>query len=80
MISEDENALRAPASALFRVDSEWAVFKVVNRCARRTVVRIGRNNGFDAEVLDGLEEGDRIVLFPGGGVEDGSLVKANKPA
>jgi len=80
VIWEDENALRAPASALFRVDGEWAVFKVVNRRARRTVVRIGRNNGVDAEVLEGLEEGDRIVLFPGGGVEDGSLVKANAPA
>jgi len=80
VIWEDKDALRVPASALFRVGEDWAVFKVVNKRARRTIIRIGRNNGVNAEVLEGLEDGDTIILFPGGAVEDGALVKASPPA
>jgi len=79
VIWDDENALRIPASALFREGGEWAVFRVESGRARRTKVSIGRNNGVEAQVLDGIEEGDTIILFPGGGVEDGALVKENKP-
>lgn len=78
VIWENAAALRAPASALFRTDGDWAVFKIDRDRARRTIVKIGRNNGVDAEVVSGLDEGDRIVLFPGGGVEDGALVAPNK--
>ena len=76
VIWEDANALRVPASALFRVDGEWAVFRVEAGRARQAVIKIGRNNGVDAEVLEGLEEGDAVILFPGGGVENGALVTA----
>ena len=77
VIWEDADALRVPASALFRADDKWAVYRVEGGAARRTAISIGRNNGVDAEVLEGLDEGDRIVLFPGGGVSDGTRVKAN---
>ena len=76
VIWEDANALRVPASALFRVDGEWAVFRVEAGRARQAVIKIGRNNGVDAEVLEGLEEGDAVILFPGGAIEDGALVTA----
>lgn len=77
VVWEDNAALRVPASALFRTGEDWAVFKVVNKRARRAIVEIGRNNGVDAEVLSGLEEGSEIILFPGGDMEDGVLVEAN---
>lgn len=80
VIWEDAGALRVPASALFRADGEWAVYRIENNRARRTIVSIGRNNGVDAEVLEGIEDGDRIVLFPGGAIGDGARVKANPPA
>ncbi|MCB2113512.1 MAG: HlyD family efflux transporter periplasmic adaptor subunit [Parvularculaceae bacterium] len=80
VIWEDANALRVPASALFRVDGDWAVYRVEGGRARRTIIAVGRNNGVDAQVLDGLEEGDRIILFPGAGVGEGTRVKANAPA
>jgi len=80
VIWEDDNALRVPASALFRVDGDWAVYRVEGGRARRTIIKVGRNNGVDAEVLEGLEMNERIILFPGGGISDGTRVKANPPA
>lgn len=69
-----ENALRAPTAALFRAGGRWAVYKVENGRARQTLLTIGQNNGIDAEVLEGLAEGDEIILFPGGDIADGVLV------
>lgn len=76
IVWENENALKLPASSLFRAGDNWAVFKVVSGKAVRTVVDIGRNNGVEAEIIAGLEEGDRIILFPGGDVADGARVEA----
>lgn len=51
-----------------------AAYKVENGRARQTLLTIGQNNGIDAEVLEGLAEGDEIILFPGGDIADGVLV------
>ena len=73
---ENETALRAPSNAVFRTQEDWAVFKVARGRARLTRVSLGRNNGVTAEILDGLGEGDKVVLYPGNQVVDGRRVKA----
>ncbi len=67
----DDAALTVPASALFRDGDGWAVFRVQDGVARQTPVKIGQNNGVLAEVLDGLADGDSVVLYPSAGLEDG---------
>lgn len=74
-----EDALKLPASALFRAGDKWAVYKVVDGKAAETVVELGRNNGVDAEIIGGLDEGDSIILYPGGDIADGVRVKAAAP-
>lgn len=71
----DDNALRVPLSALFRIGSDWGVFRVENGIARRTVIRLGHRNATHAEVLDGLTEGDRIILYPSDRIDDGIAVE-----
>jgi HlyD family secretion protein len=71
VVWEEDDVLQAPSSALFRHQGEWAVFAVRNGRARLTKVSIGRNNGRQAQVLEGLSEGDRVVLYPPNDVEDG---------
>lgn len=75
VIWEDENALMIPASALFRTEEEWSVFKVENGRARLTTVEIGQSNGLDTEIISGLSEGDQIILYPGSRLDDGTGVK-----
>lgn len=74
VVWEEPDALIVPSAALFRSGGEWAVFAVRNGHAHLQPVRIGRNNGVDAQVLDGLEAGARVVLFPSAGLEDGARV------
>ncbi len=75
VIWEDENALTVPSSALFRDRGNWAVFVVQDGKAVLTPVKVGHNNGVQAEVLGGIEAGAKIILYPGQGIVDGSRVE-----
>lgn len=66
-----EDVLKVPAGALFRSGDSWAVFVDDGGRAALRPIRIAHNNGIEAEVIEGLKEGDRVVLHPGDKVEDG---------
>jgi HlyD family secretion protein len=72
---ENPNALRAPAGALFQRGGTWRTFAIDGGRARLISVKVGRSNGVDTEVLDGLREGQRVVVYPGDKVQDGTRVR-----
>lgn len=69
-----EAALIVPNAALFRHEGGWAVFREVEGQAVLTPVGIGRMNGTQAEVLSGLDDGDRVVLYPSAALTDGQAI------
>jgi HlyD family secretion protein len=71
---EARGALKAPTSSLFRVGTKSAVFKVVDGLVQQQEVKLGRQNGLEAEILEGLKEGDMIVLHPSDRIEAGVKV------
>ncbi len=73
---EGEEVLQVPTGGLFRDGDDWAVFAVEAGRARLRTVDIGRQGGLVAEVLGGLEEGDRVILHPGDSIAEGLRVKA----
>jgi HlyD family secretion protein len=75
VIWEGDNVLQAPASSLFRVDGDWAVFVLHGGNAHRRMVRIGHRNGLMAEIISGLTEGEEVITHPDSSIEDGTAVK-----
>ncbi|MEQ9143005.1 MAG: HlyD family efflux transporter periplasmic adaptor subunit [Parvibaculaceae bacterium] len=71
---ESDDVLHVPISALFRHGGKWAVFSVVDGDATLTPVTIGHMNTRSAEVIDGLNEGQALVLHPSDRVVDGISV------
>jgi HlyD family secretion protein len=53
-----------PIGALFRRGDTWAVYVDEDGRARERAVAIGRRNSRHAEVLDGLQQGEAVVLYP----------------
>jgi len=74
IIWEGEDILQVPQSALFRLGGGWAVFRAVDGVAQQVPVQIGQQAGGQAEVLDGLMQGDTVVLFPSSSLVSGVTV------
>lgn len=72
---EEDNVLQVPIGTLFRKGTDWAVFVNQNGIARTQKVSIGHRNDMDAEVLDGLSEGQEVVVHPGDQLTEGSKLK-----
>lgn len=74
VVWQQDEVLTVPVSALFRRDNSWHVFVVEQEQAILTRVQIGRRNRDLAQVLDGLQQNDKVILFPSDQVMDGSVV------
>ena len=75
VIWESGNCLKIPLSAIFREGSQWAVFVVENQRATKRVIEAGHRSESEVEVLQGLSEGDIVIVHPSNQVRDGLRVK-----
>lgn len=70
-----EDVLQVPVGALFRHGEDWAVYrKTEDERAEMVQVEIGRRTALQAEVLSGLEAGDRVVLYPADRIEEDTRI------
>lgn len=75
---ENPNVLRIHAGALFRSNEQWTVYVIENGRAVWRNVTIGQSNEDIAEVLGGLHEGERVIIYPTDRVQAGTRVKPRK--
>ena len=66
--------LTVPTSALFQEDGSWRVFVAQDDRAVQRAVRIGHRTPEAAEVVDGLQEDEEVILFPSAQINDGSKI------
>lgn len=71
---KSDRVLKVPGSALFRVGSDWALFVVQQDVAIRKIVKTGHHGTSEVEVVEGLQEGDVVIVHPGDQVHDGGAV------
>jgi HlyD family secretion protein len=70
-----ENVLRTPAGALFQRGGNWYTFVAERGRAVLRPIKVGRTNGWDTEIREGLKENDRVIVYPGDKVADGVRVR-----
>ncbi len=75
VVWEDDSVMRVPTSALFREGDAWAVFVIRDGKAEIRHVRLGHRNPDAAEVLEGLEENERVIVYPSDRVQAGISVE-----
>lgn len=76
VVWESADALTIPGSALFRHLGGWAVFRVEAGRAHLQPVSVGQRSDQEAEILQGLEPGNAVVVYPGEKVGDRVRVEA----
>lgn len=72
---EGHDILRAPAGALFQRAGQWQAFVVENGHTKLRLVKVGRSSGLYTEIIEGLSEGDHVVVYPGDKITEGSRVE-----
>jgi HlyD family secretion protein len=76
---QTDDVLQIPASALFRLDGEWAVFVVQDDRAVSRRIGVGRRNGLSAQITEGLEAGERVITHPDKTLGDGVRIRLQQP-
>lgn len=72
---QTDRTLKVPSGALFRRGPQWAAFVVNEGRAQFRPVQVGRTSGTETQVLEGLKEGEEVILYPGDRIEPGQRVK-----
>jgi RND family efflux transporter MFP subunit len=70
IIWERAGILKVPTSALFRAGDKWRVFAVHDGRVVTADIRIGQRNALEAEVISGLDQGDKVIVHPGDTIQD----------
>ena len=68
------DVLKVPLGALFRRGPDWAVFVLEDGRARLRRVVLGHRNEREAEVRQGLREGETVLLYPGERIHENQRV------
>ena len=74
LVWEGKNVVQVPAGALFQRGNAWQTFAIKDGRSRLTTVKAGRSNGLQTEIQEGLEVGERVIVYPGDKVRDDSRV------
>jgi HlyD family secretion protein len=72
---EASDVLKIPVSAAFRESEGWSVFILEGGKAHRQGIKVGHRNQTAVEILDGLAEGQEVVLHPSNQLSDGVRVQ-----
>jgi len=68
------SVVKMPASALFRSGGAWQAFVINGDRAGKRTIQVGHRNEAFAEVLEGVAQGERVVVFPSDKLADGARV------
>lgn len=75
IVWQTDDALQVPVGALFRRGTAWAAFTLANGRAALRTVTVGRTSGTATQILDGLRDGDPVILYAGDRVREGQRVR-----
>ncbi|NTV01244.1 MAG: efflux RND transporter periplasmic adaptor subunit [Chlorobiaceae bacterium] len=78
VLQDAPRVLRVPVSSLFRTGDGWRLFVIEGGRAVERKVAIGIRGSYEAEVLGGLKDGERVVLHPASELSSGMRVAERK--
>jgi len=75
IVWQTDQALKVPAGALFRRGDQWSAFVVSDGRAELRPIKVGRSSSTETQILEGLKEGEEVILYPGSRVHAGQRVR-----
>lgn len=73
---QHDAVITLPLTALFRDADNWAIFVDNNGTAQKRYVTLGHKNDLQAQVVNGVQAGESVLMYPSDRVADGVAVTA----
>jgi HlyD family secretion protein len=78
IVARRQNALFVPSQSILEREGKRWVHRIADGRARLVAVKVGENNWQSTEILEGLGEGDQIIVNPDvPGLSDGARVRVH---
>jgi HlyD family secretion protein len=75
VVWEEPQVVKVPASAVFRHEAGWALFRDDGGVARLTAVSIGKRTPSDVQIVGGITPPASVIVYPSDRVTDGVKVR-----
>lgn len=75
IVQQAEDVLQVPSPALFRVGEGWAVYRVEDGKAVRTLVKTGMRSASATEITEGLQPDQRVIIQPDERITEGTRIQ-----
>lgn len=76
VVWSESDVTQIPVGSLVRQGETWGVFVERQGRAEWRAVEIGQRNGVAAQIVTGVERGERVVVFPSDQVRPGARIRA----
>ena len=78
IVARRQNALSVPSQAILEREGKRWVYRITDGRARLVAVKVGENNWQSTEILEGMGEGDPVIVNPDvPGLSDGARVRVH---
>lgn len=75
IVQQAKDVLQVPSPALFRMDEGWAVYRVEDGKAVRTLVKTGMRSASATEITEGLQPDQRVIIQPDERITEGTRIQ-----
>lgn len=75
IVQQAKDVLQVPSPALFRMGEGWAVYRVENGKAVRTLVKTGMRSASATEITEGLQPDQRVIIQPDERITEGTRIQ-----
>lgn len=75
IVQQAKDVLQVPSPALFRMGEGWAVYRVENGKAVRTLVKTGMRSANATEITEGLRPDQRVIIQPDERITEGTRIQ-----
>lgn len=75
IVQQAKDVLQVPSPALFRMGEGWAVYRVEDGKAVRTLVKTGMRSANATEITEGLQPDQRVIIQPDERITEGTRIQ-----
>lgn len=73
---QSDKVVKVPLTSIFRDGKDWAIYVVTDGVVNKRQLNIGHTNTYSAQVLSGINQGEKYIIYPTDRIFEGVRVES----